>query len=126
MRSCSDVPVQDTLATVRVILSYGADPNLHATYYQGGAPTPLCQLLFSSNLWYGAEFDDHRTDLVPIVRMLLRSGADPEYDHPWPQRRVTAEGHARISSDFLLQRHAEINDMYLSSFDVLEQVLEFR
>ena len=103
MRSCSDVPVQDTLATVRVILSHGADPNLHATYYQGGAPTPLCQLLFSSNLWYGAEFDDHRTDLVPIVRMLLRSGADPEGD----QGRLTAEGHARISNDLLRQRSDE-------------------
>jgi len=112
VRLCGDVPVQDTLATVRVILSYGADPNLHATYYQGGTPpTPLCQLLFWTNLWYGAEFDDHRTDLVPIVQMLLRSGADPEDDHLnpyWPQGRITAEGHARRSRDLFRRRAAEI------------------
>ena len=124
MRSCGGATVQDTLATVRVILSYGADPNLDATDFQYGPPTPLCYVLESENLDYPSETDEHRTDLVPIVRMLLRSGADPEYDHPWPQRRVTAEGHARISSDFLLQRHAEINDMYLSSFDVLDETAD--
>ena len=124
MRSCGGATVQDTLATVRVILSYGADPNLDATDIQYGAPTPLCYVLESENLDYPLETDEHRTDLVPIVRMLLRSGADPEAYHFYNQERLTAERHARISSDFLLQRHAEINDIYLSSSDVLDETAD--
>ena len=30
--SCDNVPFEDNLTTVRVMLSYGADPNLHAAY----------------------------------------------------------------------------------------------
>ena len=111
VRSYHDAVPVETLATVRVLLSHGADPNLHATDFQYGAPTPLCHLLFSDNLLDGAEFNDHRTDLVPIVRMLLRSGADPEDDHlnPYlPQGRITAEEHARISEDLLWRRAGEV------------------
>ena len=111
VRSCWDAGPVEYFATVRLLLSHGADPNLHATDFQPQfasyegwwVPTPLRHLLFSGNLLDGTEFDDHETDLVPIVRVLLRSGADPEGD----QGGLTAEDHARISNDRLRQRSYE-------------------
>ena len=108
-------------ATVQVLLSHGADPNLHATDFQYEDPTPLCHLLFSGNFFEGVDFDDPTTDLVPIVRMLLRSGADPEDN----QGRLTAEGHARRSNDLLWQRSDEYNGypsfVHLSMKDTADQ-----
>ena len=101
--SCEDASSLETYgwedATVEVLLSYGADPNLHATHV--GTPTPLCHLLYSGNL-----LDNPITATFSIVRLLLRAGADPEDDPPcrWHGRNLTAEEHARISRDIFLRR----------------------
>ena len=99
--SYDNVLFEDTRETVRVMLSYGADPNLHAAYYQGGSPTPLCHVLCSGN-----HLDNPITSMISNVEALLRSGADPEDGPPcrWHGRNLTAEEHARISRDFFLRR----------------------
>ena len=104
--SCEDVSSLATYgwedATVEVLLSYGADPNLHVSpsFYCGNT-TPLCQLLYLGNVAFNPI-----TATFSIVRLLLRAGADPEDDPPcrWQGRNLTAEEHARISRDFFLRR----------------------
>ena len=117
--SCDNIPFEGNLTSVRVMLSYGADPNLRAAYYQGGgAPTPLCQLLYSGNL-----VDNPITAMISIVETLLRSGADPEDDPPlrWYQRNLTAEEHACMSRDFFRRRLDNAGSRYETlNVDVLE------
>ena len=104
--SCEDTSTVELYGweddTVQVLLSYGADPNLHATpsFYCENT-TPLCQLLYLGNVAFNPI-----TATFSIVRLLLRAGADPEDDPPcrWQGRNLTAEEHARISRDFFLRR----------------------